>query len=32
MRFPRIVRMRADKKAEEADSLEAVEKLAEGKS
>ena len=30
LRFPRIVRMRADKKAEEADTLEEVEKLAAG--
>ena len=28
LRFPRIVRMRPDKKAEEADTIEAVEKLA----
>ena len=28
LRFPRIVRMRTDKKAEEADTIEAVEKLA----
>ena len=30
LRFPRIVRMRADKKAEEADTLEEVEKLVRG--
>ena len=30
LRFPRIVRMRADKKAEEADTLDEVEKLAGG--
>jgi len=28
LRFPRIVRMRTDKKAEEADTLESVAKLA----